>query len=135
MKPPKQSQPSAENPEPEFEQELEEVERSLRSLKERYDQVQRDPTTGTMATAATIRLKHDKSQTPEIKAELRHIQQQLERLELNLESQLFSWRSLKKPFWQVVRFGGMGVIIGWILKSYAGKSNWLDCMDFDFGLG
>jgi small-conductance mechanosensitive channel len=42
MKPPKQSQPSAENPEPDFEQELEEVERSLLSLKERYEQVQRD---------------------------------------------------------------------------------------------
>jgi chromosome segregation ATPase len=120
MKPPKQSQPSAEIPEPDFEQELEEVERSLLSLKERYDQVQRDRQQQAQWQQQRDKLKHNKSQTPEIKAELRQIQQQLEMLELNLESQLFSWRSLKKPFWQAVRFGGMGVIIGWILKSCAG---------------
>ncbi|MEH2259238.1 hypothetical protein [Nostoc sp.] len=120
MKPSKQSQPSAENPESDFEQELEEVERSLLSLRERYEQVQRDRQQQAQWQQRRDQLKHNKSQTPEIKAELRQIQQQLERLELNLESQLFSWRSLKKPFWQVVRFGGMGVIIGWILKSYAG---------------
>ncbi len=120
MKPSKQSQPSAENPEPDFEQELEEVERSLLSLRERYNQVQGDRQQQAQWQQRRDQLKHNKSQTPEIKAELRQIQRQLERLELNLESQLFSWRSLKKPFWQVVRFGGMGVIIGWILKSYAG---------------
>ncbi|MEH2460314.1 hypothetical protein [Nostoc sp.] len=120
MKPSKQSQPPGETPEPDFEQELEEVERSLLSLKERYDQVQHDRQQQAQWQQHRDQLKHNKSQTPQFKAELRQIQQQLEMLELNLESQLFSWRSLKKPFWQVVRFGGMGVIIGWILKSYAG---------------
>jgi hypothetical protein len=55
-----------------------------------------------------------------LKAELKQIQEQLETIELNLESRLFSWGSLKEPFWQAVRFGGLGIIIGWILKSYAG---------------
>ncbi|MGL4619237.1 MAG: DUF2203 domain-containing protein, partial [Chroococcidiopsis sp.] len=45
---------------------------------------------------------------------------QLETIEVNLESQLFSWGSLKAPFWQAVRFGGLGVIVGWILKSFTG---------------
>ncbi|MDF5710933.1 MAG: hypothetical protein PUP90_25495 [Nostoc sp. S4] len=120
MKPSQKSQPSGENPEPDLSQEIEEVERALLSLRERYHQVESDRQQQAQWQQRRDRLKHNKSQTPEIKAELRQIQQQLEMLELKLESQLFSWRSLKKPFWQVVRFGGMGVIIGWILKSYAG---------------
>ncbi|MBD2519652.1 hypothetical protein H6G93_32780 [Nostoc sp. FACHB-973] len=120
MKPSQQSQPPGENPEPDLSQEIEEVERSLLSLRERYNQVQRDRQQKAQLQQRQDQLKRHKSQTPEIKAELRQIKQQLETLELNLESQLFSWRSLKKPFWQAVRFGGMGVIIGWILKSYAG---------------
>ncbi|WP_066426285.1 hypothetical protein [Anabaena sp. 4-3] len=121
MKPPnKSSQQPGENQEPDFAQELEEVERSLWALKQRYDQVRRDRTEKAQWQQRRDELQQNKHQTPEIKAELKHIQQQIEVLELNLESQLFSWRSLKKPFWQAVRFGGLGVIIGWILKSCAG---------------
>jgi uncharacterized coiled-coil DUF342 family protein len=122
MKPPKQFSNSSpeKNPEPEFEQELEEVERSLLSLKERYTQVQSAREQKAQLQQRRQDLQQNKKPTPEIKAELKHIQQQLEVLEINLESQLFSWRSFKKPFWQAVRFGGMGVIIGWILKSCAG---------------
>lgn len=122
MKPPKQSsqKSAAENPEPDFAQELEEVERSLLSLKQRYAQVERDRLQKAQWQQHLQELQQNKYQTPEIKAELKHIQQQLQVLEINLESQLFSWGSLKRPFWQAVRFGGMGVIIGWILKSWAG---------------
>jgi septal ring factor EnvC (AmiA/AmiB activator) len=120
MKPSKQPQPPENNQEADFELELEEVERSLVALKERYAQVQSDRQQKAQWQHCRDQLKQNKYHTPEIKAQLRHIQQQLEVLELNLESQLFSWRSLKKPFWQVVRFGGMGVIIGWILKSCVG---------------
>lgn len=122
MKPPKQStQPSPEeNPEIDFAQELEEVESSLLLLKERYAQVQRDQEQKAQWQQELKNLKQNKHQHPGIKKELKRIQQQLEALEINLESQLFSWTSLKRPFWQVVRFGGMGVIIGWLLKSWVG---------------
>ncbi|MBD2570223.1 hypothetical protein [Anabaena lutea] len=122
MKPPKQStQPSPEeNPEADFAQELEEVENSLLLLKERYAQVQRDQKQKAQWQQELKNLKQNKHQHPGIKTELKRIQQQLEALEINLESQLFSWTSLKRPFWQVVRFGGMGVIIGWLLKSWVG---------------
>lgn len=122
MKPPRQSHnPSPEeNLELDFEQELDEVERSLCFIKERYTQIKRDQQQKAEWQQRQKELKENKHQTPEIKAELRQIQKQLELLDTNLESQLFSWRSLKKPFWQAVRFGGMGVIIGWILKSCAG---------------
>ena len=53
----------------------------------------------------------------QIQAQLRQIGQELDKIELNLESRLFSWGSLKEPFWLAVRFGGLGVLIGWFLKS------------------
>jgi hypothetical protein len=62
----------------------------------------------------------ERSPFPEIKAEFLQIQNQLQALEINLESRLFSWNSLREPFWQVIRFGGLGVIIGWLLKSCVG---------------
>jgi hypothetical protein len=118
QKPTEPSKEPPENQEREFEQELLFVERSLEALKERYTQVQRDLSQRIELQQRRNQLRHKK--LPEMKAELRQIKQQLSMLELNLESQLFSWGSLKEPFWQAVRFGGMGVIIGWILKSFAG---------------
>ncbi|WP_026082475.1 hypothetical protein [Mastigocladopsis repens] len=121
MKPPKQSSnvPSGEeNHDQEFEQELLEVEQALVALKERYNQVQADKFHHRELQQRLKQLRHSK--LAEMKAELKQIKQQLEVLELNLESQLFSWGSLKEPFWQAVRFGGLGVIIGWLLKSVAG---------------
>lgn len=49
--------------------------------------------------------------------EINQLQQRLADLELQLESQLFDWRSLREPFWQALRFGGLGVVIGWLLHS------------------
>ncbi|MEI6444825.1 MAG: hypothetical protein WCO29_17250 [Nostocales cyanobacterium ELA583] len=111
---------SEENPQSDFAQELEEVETSLRFLKDRYIQVQQDQQQKAQWQQELKNLKQNRKQTPEIKAELTRIQKQLETLEINLESQLFSWTSLKRPFWQAVRFGGLGVIIGWLLKSWVG---------------
>ena len=111
---------SEENLQSDFAQELEEVETSLRFLKDRYTQVQNDQQQKAQWQQELQNLKQNSKQTPEIKAELTRIQKQLETLEINLESQLFSWTSLKRPFWQAVRFGGLGVIIGWLLKSWVG---------------
>lgn len=107
----------------EFEQALSEVEQNLQVLKERYEQVQRD-------RERQEELKHRREQIrgslrqnsdrQALQAELKQIKEQLETIELNLESRLFSWKSVREPFWQAVRFGGLGVVIGWILKSCAG---------------
>ncbi|MFN7414230.1 MAG: hypothetical protein AN482_00385 [Anabaena sp. LE011-02] len=109
-----------ENPQLDFAQELEEVETSLRFLKDRYTQVQNDQQQKAQWQQELKNLKQNRKQTPEIKNELSRLQKQLETLEINLESQLFSWNSLKRPFWQAIRFGGLGVIIGWLLKSWVG---------------
>jgi IS605 OrfB family transposase len=106
------------NQQSEFEQELEELETDLRLLKERYAQVQQDHQKKAQWQQELKNPQQNKNQTPEVKEELKRIQKQLQVLELNLESQLFSWNSLKRPFWQFVRFGGLGVIIGWLLRSW-----------------
>jgi DNA repair ATPase RecN len=129
MQPPPSPESHAQ-PEDELENTLAEVERSLVTLKQRYAQVKQDKQ---QQTELRQHLKHVKrelarSRSPyakgksktELKTELKQIQEQLETIEINLESQLFSWGSLKAPFWQAVRFGGLGVIVGWILKSFTG---------------
>lgn len=98
-----------------FEQELAAVERSLHDLKERYMQVQQDEQTQAQLQQRKEQIKRQRqrSSSPDLKAELTHLQAQLDELEIKLESHLFSWGSLREPFWQIVRFGGLGVVIGW----------------------
>jgi predicted RNase H-like nuclease (RuvC/YqgF family) len=98
-----------------FEQELAAVERSLHDLKERYTQVQQDEQTQAQLQERKEQLKRQmqRSSAPDLKAELTHLQAQIDELEVNLESKLFSWGSLREPFWQIVRFGGLGIVIGW----------------------
>lgn len=100
-----------------FAQELTEVERSLQALKQRYTQVEQD-----QQEQAQLQYRHNQLQAalqpaaqPELTAELKQIQSRLDELEFNLESRLFNWGSLKEPFWQVVRFGGLGMVVGWLL--------------------
>ncbi len=52
--------------------------------------------------------------------ELQEISGRLEQIELELESRLISWSSFNEIFWQIIRFVGIGIIIGVILKSCAG---------------
>jgi hypothetical protein len=106
-----------------FEQALLEVEQNFQSLKERYLQVQRDRQRQAELQHRREQIRNSMRQSNNrqaLKTELKQIKEQLETIELNLESQLFSWGSLKEPFWQAVRFGGLGVVVGWLLKSCAG---------------
>lgn len=102
----------------EFEQSLEETERSLESLKERYFQVKEDLQKKEELQQRQIKLKREKNPKEyPLKTELNHIQQEIDNIELNLESHLFQWSQLKEPFWLIVRFGGLGIVIGYILAS------------------
>ncbi len=122
--PPANSEPNQEDGGAnEFEQALSDVERSLASLKERYHQIQQDRQRQIQLQQRRDQIRRSlrgSSNRQALQAELRQIKEQLEIIELNLESQLFSWGSLKEPFWQAVRFGGLGIVIGWILKSCTG---------------
>ena len=52
--------------------------------------------------------------------ELAQMQDRVEALKVTLESQLLSWREVQEPFWQIFRFVGLGLVIGWFLHKYIG---------------
>lgn len=62
---------------------------------------------------------HDPDHKDELLKQLQEISDRLEQLEGDLESRLISWSSFREPFWQIVRFVGIGIIIGVILRSCA----------------
>lgn len=86
-----------------WETRLQEVEQALIDLRRRYRQIQRDRT-----------------QKEELEAKLKHLQSELDALDYHLESRLVTWKDMLEPFWLAVRFGGLGIILGWLLKSWAG---------------
>jgi chromosome segregation ATPase len=98
------------------------VERSLCALKQRYNQVQQDQRRQTELKnrVEEILPEFRRNRTQQMREELKQLEAELETIELNLESHLFTWSSLKEPFWQAVRFGGAGVVLGWLLNTMAG---------------
>jgi chromosome segregation ATPase len=104
---------------PQFEQQLDqtfaELEQAFATLQKRFEQVKRDRDRAYQLRQRQTELQiGNPANFPE---ELQQIQSELETIEVNLESHLFKWSTLKEPFWQAVRFGGLGVVIGWLLKS------------------
>lgn len=57
----------------------------------------------------------DRTDLAEAQAELTQLQQAVEEFETTLASHLLSWTQLREPFWQAVRYGGLGLVGGWIL--------------------
>ncbi|MDJ0731533.1 MAG: hypothetical protein QNJ33_16240 [Crocosphaera sp.] len=114
------------NPDEEFETALMEVERSLLKLKERYKEVQQ-------AQKQKLDLENRLTTvSPEDTAEVQKIKEELQQLTITLESNLLKdqeiktllWQGIRQGllgevFWQIVRFGGLGIILGWLLKTWA----------------
>lgn len=119
--PPQSSRPDDDNDILEFEQSLQAVEEALQLLKARYAQVQtnRQQQQDLQQRLSQTERELKRSRTKALQSELKQIRQQLEEVEIALESQLFSWSGLREIFWQAIRFGGVGIVIGWILKSCA----------------
>ena len=105
-----------------IEQALAEVEQSLQTLKDRYTQVRLDEVEKARLEDRLGDLQQDyrRVPAPSLKQEIKQLQEKIDELEVALESKLFSWQGLREVFWQAVRFGGLGVILGWVLKSCAG---------------
>lgn len=121
---PSSSDPRSSDPETDldFEQALQAAEQSLYLLKARYSQVQLDQQRQQALQQRLSEAERDyrRRSSSALQQELKQIRQQLDDLELALESRLFSWNGLREVFWQAVRFGGLGVVIGWLLKSLVG---------------
>ncbi|MBE9062570.1 hypothetical protein [cf. Phormidesmis sp. LEGE 11477] len=68
--------------------------------------------------------KYEKLTTSDLSSlpaeDLAHMQDRIEALKVTLESHLLSWRQMQEPFWQVVRFVGLGIVIGWFLHLWLG---------------
>jgi len=92
------------------------LEDQLATFKARYLQVQQDQAEKLTLQERQQILKRSPN-NPQTRAELAAITQRLEELEFHLESNLLSWRSMKALFWQAVRFLGLGILIGWWLRS------------------
>ena len=109
----KSSLPLTEQDLTEFVTALEETTKDFQALRERYIEV-RDA----FSQRAQAQVKMTQGHLP--KAELSRLKKQIETLEETLENQLMSWNNLKEPFWQVLRFMGLGMVLGWLLRGWFG---------------
>lgn len=57
------------------------------------------------------------AQLAQIEAEAERLAQQTADLEAAIASQVFSWQPLQEIFWQAVRFGGLGLVLGWLMRG------------------
>ena len=92
---------------------LEETHKDFDALHQRYDEVRE-------AFVQRSQLQSTITQGHLPKAELNRLKKQLETLEETLENQLMTWNNLKEPFWQVLRFVGLGLVLGWFLRGWFG---------------
>jgi hypothetical protein len=96
------------------------LETALATLRKRYEYHQLQARkTAIEAEAAPSSTAEDSDQTPPTVEEVKALQARLEQLEEELADVDLSWGVWVEPFWQAVRFGGVGIIIGWILRAIA----------------
>ena len=89
------------------------IETELAALKARYAQVQADEALQITLQVQHSELSNARPATPDTQAELKALTTQLDELEMRLESRLLSWLGIRQYFWQIVRFGGAGLLLGW----------------------
>ena len=96
-----------------FESALKETADEFLLLRDRFFAIRRAKAKYEQATSA------DLSKLPA--EELAQMQDRIEALKVTLESHLLSWREIQEPFWQIVRFGGLGLIVGWFLNEWLSR--------------
>ena len=106
---------TAANEERELGLEIAQLEQAISDLKHRHTDVELAERERVVLQRQRNELKSKSQNRPEIRQELKDIKNRLEELDLLLESRLLN---LWEPFWQAVRFGGLGVAIGWFLCSW-----------------
>lgn len=101
--------------ETELDLEIAQLEQALAALKHRHTDVQLAERERVVLHRQRNELKSNQNR-PGVRQELQEIQHRLEELDLLLESRLLN---LWEPFWQAVRFGGLGLAIGWFLCMWS----------------
>ena len=103
----------------EFDRDLAALEAAIFALKQRHVDTQLAAQEQVVLTRQRNQLKQKGSNHPDAKQELELIRSRLTELDLTLESRLLNeWKLMWEPFWQAVRFGGLGIVIGWVLASW-----------------
>jgi hypothetical protein len=110
---------------------LQSIETEIATLKARYHQVQTDEDTRASLKAQQAELSATAPQTDETRSALQTLTTQLDEIELRLESRLLSWLGIRQYFWQIVRFGGMGLLLGWGLAYLAYEKQGFKVPDAD----
>jgi hypothetical protein len=98
-----------------FDREIAELEQAIAALKQRQAEIELAEREQVVLERQRNELKHKGSKHPDVKQELAQIRSRLEQLDLILESRLLN---LWEPFWQAVRFGGLGIVIGWFISTW-----------------
>ena len=103
----------------EFDREIAELEQAIVALKHRQVNIQLATREQVVLQRQRNELIHQGSKHPEVKQELELIRSRLEQLDITLESRLLNeWKLMWEPFWQAVRFGGLGIAIGWFISTW-----------------
>lgn len=96
------------------------LESALATLRKRYEYHQLQARKAALETEdAPGSTAGNGDQTPPTVEDVQALQARLEQLEEELADVDMSWAVWVEPFWQAVRFGGVGIIIGWILRAIA----------------
>lgn len=95
-----------------FEREMKETADEFLRVRDRFFAIRRAKAKYEQATQI------DQSTLP--KEEIAQLEERIESLKIALESQLLSWREASEPFWQIVRYVGLGLVAGWFLQQWLG---------------
>lgn len=120
----------------EFEEALAKLENGVAQLKSRFNQVKQSHKRQQQLQEKQQQLLQEGNENPSpgVETQLQELETELQTLQVSLESALLSeqqfrrlfrkmtWEWLRSAlfgevFWQVFSFGGLGVLIGWWLKS------------------
>lgn len=107
----------------EIELEIQELTEALAAIKQKFNEfkVMDSDRQGLQIEKQKLE-KHLKTQIglmqrQELKTELRTIQTKLEDIDAAIAAQLITWSSFKEPFWQIVRYSGLGFLVGVLFKG------------------
>jgi uncharacterized protein YhaN len=102
-----------------FDREIADLEYAIATLKQRQAEIELAERERVVLARQSNELKHKGSKPPEVKQELQQIRSRIEQLDITLESRLLNeWKLMWEPFWQAVRFGGLGIAIGWFISTW-----------------
>ncbi|MGI0480006.1 hypothetical protein ACN4EE_04370 [Geminocystis sp. CENA526] len=112
---------NSESPEFDIDEAIANIEASLEKIKTRHQQIILDRARKEELEQRKQEIKdlQKENKQDSLKSELYFLEEELTQIEVRLESELFKWSSLNEPFWQIVRFVGIGIVIGWLLKTYS----------------